>query len=275
MLRRRNNVRGRVVRQTPLIYGNLQKPPRDYSVLVTIFKRALWFGSLGAIAWLLFWSPVFTVKNVEVQGSLLSKPDAIDALVPRGGSIWFIQESRIKQAILASEPVVNVSILRGIPDSIRVVVEERKPVMLWQSGDGVSLIDEGGEVLFTYKLPEFPTAETEPGTTLNQLPRVTDTKNVPVQVGGSIATQQFTGFVTQLQTELGVYLPDMVVARLEVQETTYDLQVVTVEGLRVQMNTLGDPAVQVRNLKRLLTQESIPPTAQVDMRIDRWAYVRP
>ena len=142
-------------------------------------------------------------------------------------------------------------------------------------GNYVSLIDANGEVLFTYKIADFPSSEAEPGTTLNQLPRVTDSQNIAVVTGTSIATSQFVSFVASLQQEMATYLPDLKVVTLEVQQTTYDLLVVTEQGLRVQMNTLGEAAPQVRNLKRLLVQEAIPPTSQVDLRIDRWAYVKP
>ncbi|CAN5165543.1 hypothetical protein BH11PAT4_BH11PAT4_7850 [soil metagenome] len=275
MQRRRNAVRARHVRQTPLIYGNLQKPKRDYSSFFRLLKHALWSGSVAAIVWLLFWSPVFTVKQVEVAGSLLSNSAAISESIPRGGSIWFLSEASIKSKIFATQPVIDVKVYKGIPHSVKVVVEERKPVILWQSGDGVSLIDAGGEVLFTYKVAEFPTSEAEPGTTLNQLPRVTDSQNITVVTGTSIASPQFVEFVASLQHEMATYLPDLRVTRLEVQRTTYDLLVVAESGLRVQMNTLGEAAPQVRNLARLITQENIASNAQVDLRIDRWAYVTP
>jgi cell division septal protein FtsQ len=268
-------VRNRLVRQTPRIYGNLQKPRRDFSGFLKVFKRLLFLGLFSAAVWVTFFSSVFTVKQVEVQGSLLSSADEITKLAPYGRSLWRVDEVGLQQAILKSQPVVGVNVLKGIPNSLRIVVEERKPVILWQSAEGVSLVDAEGSVLFTYKLADFPSSENEPGTTLNQLPRVTDTKAVPVSDAASVASPQFVSFVTSLQEQMTNYLPELVLARLEVQDTTYDLQVVTQDGLRVQLNTLGDPAVQVRNLKRLLTQEKIPPTSQVDMRIDRWAYVRP
>ncbi len=244
-------------------------------MLFTVLRHLIWSGTVAAIVWVLFWSPVFKVKNVEVQGTLLSNSQKISELVPRGGSIWFVPEAKIKASIFASQPVIDVKVLKGIPSSLRIVVEERKPVILWQSGDGVSLIDANGEVLFTYKVSDFPNADAEPGTTLNQLPRVTDSQNIAVTTGTSIATSQFVSFVASLQQEMLAYLPELKVVKLEVQQTTYDLLVVTEQGLRVQMNTLGEAAVQVRNLKRLLVQETISPTSQVDLRIDRWAYVKP
>jgi cell division septal protein FtsQ len=275
MQRRRNAVRARHVRQTPLIYGNLQKPKRDYSSFFRFIKLTAWFGSLAAIVWVLFWSPVFKVTQVEVEGSLLSNATAISESVPRGGSIWFFSESTVRAQILASQPVIDVKVYRGIPHSVKVVVEERKPVILWQSGEGVSLIDAGGEVLFTYKLADFPTSEVEPGTTLNQLSRVIDSQSIGVVTGTNIAAPQFVEFVANLQREMATYLPELKVVRLEVQQTTYDLLVVAESGLRVQMNTLGEAAPQVRNLARLITQENIASNAQVDLRIDRWAYVTP
>jgi hypothetical protein len=69
-------------------------------------------------------------------------------------------------------------------------------------------------------------------------------------------------------------LPTYVIDHFEVAGTTYDVTMVTKSGLRVQLGSLGDASVQIRNLTRLERDGKLIGVTSVDLRVDRWAYVK-
>jgi hypothetical protein len=44
--------------------------------------------------------------------------------------------------------------------------------------------------------------------------------------------------------------------------------------MTVKMDTMADAGVQTRNLARLIQQKKAGPTSSVDLRINRWAFVK-
>jgi hypothetical protein len=69
-------------------------------------------------------------------------------------------------------------------------------------------------------------------------------------------------------------VPGVRVDHFEVGATTYDVTMVLHGGLQVFFNSLGDAGVQSRNLARLARDGKLTNATRVDLRVDRWAYVR-
>ncbi len=264
----------RYVRQMPKIYGSLQKPRRDWSFFFRTVKQV----SLGIGAILLlyavFFGPFFRVRKVDIQGVILSNPDELSKSVPLGGSIWFLPKDTILKGIAQDPLVTNVSILRGIPDTLRLVITERQPAFVWVSNGMSILVDSQGIAFTQYTQDTLPDVASSAGAKIASLPHVVDTKNINVTLGKPLVGRTFISFIEVLQTDFLTDLPGVHVTSAQVGNSTYDLTVFTKEGMQVQFNTLGDAGVQVRNLTRLVHQNKVnTASSHVDLRIDRWAYV--
>lgn len=271
----RHRQRQRIVqRKTPRIYGDLQRPKRDWGPLLRFVKLSFFSLVFLAAAYGLFYSSFFTVKNVDVQGASLSDTEAIIATVKKGGSIWSVPQQSIMRSVFDTQPVNKVSVLRGLPDSVRIVVEERQPILVWQSGTVTSLADENGIVFLQYSDDKLPDPESSLGKTLAGLPHVRDTKSLAVARGDVVVSRDLISFLGSVKENLLRYFPDFELTSFEVADTTYDVTAISAKGMRVQMNSLADSGAQVRNLVRLVQQENVGMQAQVDLRIDRWAYVK-
>ena len=263
------------VRQMPKMYGNLHKPKKDWSGWWRTLKKIVLYTLGLAAVYVIFFGPVFRVRKVEVQGAEISDNDQLISAVPLGSSLWFLPKQTILQNIAAKNPAVtNVSILRGIPDSVRLVVTERQPELSWVSTGKTYLIDSRG-----IPFSDVTTLAADPNSALSKkltsLPKVIDTQNIPVTVGTQSLGLTFVDFTGALPALLQQYLPSVQIDHAEVAVTTYDLTVFMKSGMQVIFNTLGDAGVQVRNLTRLVTQNDANiATSHVDLRIDRWAYVR-
>lgn len=265
----------RPVRQMPKIYGNLQKPKRSFEGTVRTIKKLIWFAGLIAFLYAIFWSGWFSVKNVEVVGTSFSSVDQIKSQIPAGQNIWFLPRKEIEQRLPAQDRAIrSAAVLRGLPDSVKIVIDERPASLVWISGQVFTVLDENG-FAFAQFTGALPPAGTVQGDALQQLPRVIDTKALPVELDHYVVGATFIDFIVATQANLASYVPTAIIDHIEIADTTYDVTFVAKEGLRVQFNSLGDSGVQVRNLARLINQKKAALTSQVDLRIDRWAYVIP
>lgn len=267
-------LRRRYVRRMPKIYGNLQPRRLSFAGFFRFLRVILWLAAGVGAVYAIWYSGWFRIRKVEVEGTYFSSAEAVKAAVPIGKNIWFISKEQLISQILINPVIVGVTVFRGIPDSVRVVVEERKPALIWISGENSLVLDEYGVGFAVFTPETFPSPDSPLDKLLATTPRVTDTKSLPVTLGKSIVSPTFIQFLEGVQKELVTYLPEVSLDHLEIADTTYDLTLVAKQGLRVQFNTLGNPGTQVRNLTRLIRQNKAALNSQVDLRVDRWAYVK-
>jgi hypothetical protein len=270
------STRRRYVRRMPKIYGNLQPRERHFpgAGIFKYSKRVLPYIIVIGLIYLVFAGSVFRVKNIEVKGATLTEPSAIQALVPTGGSLWSFPKATVAAEIMKNPAVENVRILRGLPNSILVEVAERSATAFWITGTRGAVLDDSGLVFLQYNLDELPAPDTVVGQTLAHLPHITDVSGLPADLDTQVASNLFLSFVGEVQKNMTELLAVYPVDHFEVNGTTYDVTMVTKPGLKVQLNSLGDAGVQIRNLARLNGDGKLTGAQSVDLRVDRWAYVK-
>ena len=264
---------GKVVRQMPRIYGNLQKERKDWRPLLRGFVRTFWVVVGVGFLYVVFFGPLFHVKTVDVQGVTLSNPDFIRQAVPLGGSIWRVPTTTITKQIIGHEPVDSLEILRGLPSTVRIVVHEHEPIIAWVAKGQVSLLDSGGSAFLQYPMDSVPGTDTAIGKKIASLPRIIDNQNIQVQLGAQVVGSDMVQFTDDTMKNMHLYLPALVVDHIEVDTSLYDITILSKSGMRIMMNVLADSGIEVRNLTRLIQQGKTKDNSTVDLRIDRWAYV--
>jgi len=118
-------------------------------------KGLVWtLGSLGVIGMLgyaAYWtwtSPFFKVANIEVTGTeRMAASTVVEATGLLGDSMFNADLSRAQAALYQQPLVSSVRVERHWPDSIRVIVEERKPWGTWEQSGVKYTIDREGVVL--------------------------------------------------------------------------------------------------------------------------------
>ncbi|WP_027927746.1 cell division protein FtsQ/DivIB [Amycolatopsis benzoatilytica] len=118
-----------------------------------------------ALGYLLFFSPVLSVKTVEVEGAKSVPADQIRAAaqVPSGQPMLRLDVDAIRDRVAEMPAVATVDVSRSWPTTLDITVTERTPIAFFDSGpggDGVHLVDGGGVVFKTVKtrpagLPEL------------------------------------------------------------------------------------------------------------------------
>ncbi|MFZ2984536.1 MAG: FtsQ-type POTRA domain-containing protein, partial [Candidatus Moraniibacteriota bacterium] len=127
-----------------------QKPGGGKAVLV------LWLFFLGTLVYVLFFSPFVFIEHVQITGTHeLSRETAQDFVEAQiTGKYWGILPKRayilvrprvLEECLRAEYPLLAaVSVERTFPSSMRILVTERKYIILLNAADVRYLVDEAG-----------------------------------------------------------------------------------------------------------------------------------
>ena len=172
---------------------------------------------LGYIAYLLFSSPLFFVYTAKIQGNAaLSKGEIYTASGIDSQSIFWIDPVAVVDRLRALPNIKSATVTVTLPAQIEIEVVERRPELLWQTGETVWWVDQEGVIV-------------PPRDDLSGMLRIIDDDQKPVQVGAQIDSTIVKGGQT-----LRLLAPDVSVARYSQER---GLIVATPEGWPV---FLGD-----------------------------------
>ncbi|GAA2164102.1 MULTISPECIES: cell division protein FtsQ/DivIB [Glycomyces] len=104
-----------------------------------------------AAAFAIVWTtPLFEVKRIEVTGTAVLTPDEVAALGQDavGGPVLGADLDAIATAVAALAPVKSVDVTRAWPDAVSVAVTEREPYMAVPVGDETFLMVDSEGVVF-------------------------------------------------------------------------------------------------------------------------------
>ena len=100
-------------------------------------------------------SPVFTIKNIEVEGNgFYTDKQIINMSEAKTGGNLFkdAQKNLIKKNLKDNVYFKSVSVRRSIPDTLVIVVEEKNELAAMKYGDKYIVIDDDAEVLRVAKI---------------------------------------------------------------------------------------------------------------------------
>jgi cell division septal protein FtsQ len=234
---------------------------------VTFKSAYIWFifivALFGLIAWWIFYSQFFKIKNIEISGTVNdSIKKEIDSF--KGKNIFlFVVGQKDKELASRQSSIEKINIVKGIPDTLKVEVLVRKPIIRWKSKDAIYFIDEKG-IAFNLESPTDGD---------NKLPLVSDSRNLDVKVGGRIVTKEFVDFVN----DLAVKIPEKIkkeVAEYIVDETTLHLEVKFRDSYKVFFDTTANLDDQIYLLAKIIEKHDSEITDYVDLRVEGRAYYK-
>jgi cell division protein FtsQ len=121
-------------------------------------RRWLWVAvgvvAVVALATILWFTPVMSVRTVEVDGlSSIPEEQVLNALaVPQGERLTAIDTGAAAQRVAQLPKVAQARVQRKYPSTVRVTVDERIAVVFFDSPQGTHLVDADG-VDFAIELP--------------------------------------------------------------------------------------------------------------------------
>ncbi|MDD3371298.1 MAG: FtsQ-type POTRA domain-containing protein, partial [Alphaproteobacteria bacterium] len=138
----------------------------------------------------------FEVRDISLKGRReASKVEIYSALnVKRGLPILGIDLKEAATSLDKIPWIDHVRVERRLPDTISVILSERKPMARWQKDNRFYVIDDEGKVLHTAKAEKFPSLPQVVGTgadkeakaflsILNEYPEIMEKLDSAVRVG--------------------------------------------------------------------------------------------
>lgn len=144
---------------------------------------------LLAAGWLVWFSSVFALKQVQVTGTSLLTPDEVTATAaaPLGRPLARVAEQPIADRVATLPQVQQVRVVRGWPTTLRIEVTERQPAFLINR-DGRWLLVDGDGIGFV-SVTERPEQLIEVRTGLNQPPALKEVARVTGSLPEDLVSQ--------------------------------------------------------------------------------------
>jgi cell division protein FtsQ len=135
--------------------------------VLALTSIALVLALLAASVWSIYFSTALVTKRVSVSGTHDLTPMQIGfaAQVPVGVPLARQNLEAIAERTTTLQPVESVVVTRDWPNTIRIKVVERRPVLAVRQPDGYVVIDKAGVAYQTKHVmpPEVLLAEVSPG----------------------------------------------------------------------------------------------------------------
>jgi cell division protein FtsQ len=98
------------------------------------------------------------VADIAVEGRVMTTREAILRAVgaQRGAPILGVSPSQVKAQLEALPWVRSAAVERQLPDTLRIILVERKAFAFWQRDGKLALIDRDGVVITNDRLERFP-----------------------------------------------------------------------------------------------------------------------
>ncbi|MDX1522602.1 MAG: FtsQ-type POTRA domain-containing protein [Anaerolineae bacterium] len=217
----------------------------------------LLLSALGWVAYFLFTTPEFFVYEAKISGN--AAVSASEIYITSGidsQSVFWINPTIVKERLEALPNIKSASISVMLPGSVAIKVVERRPELVWQTGETVWWIDEEGTVV-------------PPKQTLDGMLRIIDDERQPLKAGAQIDQAIVDGAQT-----LRLLVPDVSVIRYS---RTTGLIAATPEGWPVYLgdgHQIRAKLVVLTELLADLNARNVQP-AFIDIRDPQRPFYRP
>jgi|SRR3989344_7049596 len=242
-------------------------------VLLVFFLVALLVIPLVWFLWFIFFTDRFTVRAITVVDAREHTVASVQTLLEEkvGANMFWLQTPILEQKILLAMPQVqDVHIVRTLPDTLKIVIQEKTPVLLLLSQRKYYFVDEAGIAYEEARL------ETLPGTVL---PIVKNSdEEAQLTLGAPVVDKKFIHFLQLVNKQLpevtGAQVIEMRIPSLAAREVHFYLD----NNWIIKLDVTRDAGGQLRTLKYLLEStiaaDRRPSIEYIDLRIPQRVYYK-
>jgi hypothetical protein len=226
------------------------------------------FLSIGLV-YLVFFSGVFSVDSIEYSPTEFVDRGELDKIVNEN-KIPLIEDNIFTFGIFGFSSrvekvtgITRVHVKRLSQHSIRLEIEEKAPLLVWNTLERKYLVDDTGVAWANYD------------NKYAALPMVSDTKNIPIKAGDKVLPQGFINFFSDMKAD---FVEDTGVKpiKYEVLDIVSDLKVSTDAGWYVYFDTSRTAKNELISLKRVLSEAKANGSRleYVDLRINNRIFYK-
>lgn len=225
-----------------------------------ILSYAVYSLSFVAVIYFVFISGLFKIENISVENVRSAEIEDYVNMTLRGKNILLMSPGKYLRELAEKFPVLEEArIVRGLPSTVRVIVDEREQKFVWCNENDCYEVDNSGYIF-------EKTSDTKGAVILRDL------GNVKVNQLEQVASKKFIKFfITALDEikEAGV-----VVSEAQIEQTTFKVDFVTKDGWKIIMDTGGSLENQIYSLKQVMETNRSDIKEYVDVRVEGVAFVK-
>jgi len=259
--------------QTSVKSGSgIAKRPRQISWWRLTLKLSPYILLIGIIVGVMFFSSIFRIDKVDVQGPNTELSKGLNDEVTKylksslAGKNWLFLDTnslkgRLQKTFTGQEAIM---VEKQFPNKLIVKTDEQKSAIVWKTGSKKYIVSINGRVMSELQ-----------GDNNTGLAVLTDGSSLPVDVGNKILSRDFVNFAIKV----GDYVKAKSLGpeQIYITETTKELLVKTTAGYEIKFNTEETPDAQLRSLQAtldLLVSQNKQATQYIDLRVPGRAFYK-
>lgn len=252
----------------PKIYGTTprERPTFRLSIGIKVWAISAAVFATLCVAWFLFLSPAFAIQRIDVVGTVT--PDVLSEIQQlQGKNLLAYSSGNMDEKLRGAQSSIRtLEISKGLPNTLRIELVLRTPVLRWKSGDETYFIDANGEAFQRGEGYVSPTDD-------RPVPEIVDTYAQPVVSGRPIIRKELVAFVETLDREFPSKFP-VGVRNYEIGESTLQLALVTEPGWKILLDTTRPVDAQLEATKQVFERFHDQIREYVDLRVEGRAYFK-
>ncbi|NTW27057.1 MAG: FtsQ-type POTRA domain-containing protein [Candidatus Moranbacteria bacterium] len=256
---------------------------KSSQVISKIIFYLLLVSFVAVFTYMLFFSQYLKVGNIEIVGTLeLSSQEMKQGMedsmqgkyfgiIPKNNFLFFSQKNVEKLLTDNYKKIRTVTVTKKFPDTINIVIDERKALLVWCAREECYLLDEQG---FAYSVADF----SSPELMQNHLLQINDASGREVSIGSKIIEPAYEQYVLSIKDELakiGFNVTDQYWTPSRMAE---EINVKTDQDLEFYFSTQFElkSALDTLNiiLKKEIPKEKEAEIAYIDLRNENKAFYR-
>ncbi|OGY36561.1 MAG: hypothetical protein A3E36_03140 [Candidatus Andersenbacteria bacterium RIFCSPHIGHO2_12_FULL_45_11b] len=228
---------------------------------------------IAIFTWLLFFTKTFSISAITIVDAKPGTESAVREIAEKsiGSDLLFTQTKPVERTIIQQvTQVKDAHIIRKLPGTLKIIIQEKTPILLLLSGETYYFLDDQG---IAYE--EAP-LDALPGIVLPVLKN--SDANTQVTLGTRAVNDQFIIFIADalknIPTTANAEVAEIRIPSLETREAHFLLD----KNWILLMDTTRPAADQLGVLKRLLEHTITPDELQtlqyIDLRIKNRVYYK-
>lgn len=237
------------------------------------FLLCITLGPILLFSWLLLFTKTFAVSAITIVDARPGTEQQIRSIadVTKGENIVFLQTESIALQLARDIPQIkNVHVVRKLPGTLKIIIQEKTPLLLLLSNNSYYFVDADGIAYETVSL------DTLPGIILPVV-KNSDIKGT-VTLGAPAVAESFVAFIAEVQKKIPdiahAQVAEMKIPSLAAREVHFLLD----RNWNILMDTTRPASAQLDVLARLLEHTVTPEEQQtlqyIDLRIPNRVYYK-
>ena len=246
--------------QKVLFSTEKQKKEEEFKFSRKIVVYVAYLIIIGLAFYFVFISNFFRIKSISVENvKSVEIEDYVNSSL-LGKNILLMLPGRYLEDLVAKFPVLEQArIVRGLPDTVRVIIDEREQKFIWCNLKACYEVDNNGYIFNEVEKTSAAVA-------------LTDLGNVEISELKQVASKNFIKFFVKALEQIGD--AGIEVTEAQIDKTTFKLEFISAEGWRIIMDTSGSLNNQVSAVRQVFEKNKPDIHEYIDVRVEGVVFIK-